>query len=238
MANGVKGKRRLRQDIKGLHGNFYGLLISLLLLFLVYPFFERTPFGRAVLGTVTVAVLIAGVYSLSGDRRFFYIALALAFPALAGQVSRMVTGEEILFDRVAQGTALLFFIYVTLTVLALVMKAGKVTADRLCGAASVYLLMGLTWALAYTLLHGWNPGAFEGMVLADTSGRAMPSNFFYYSFVTLTTLGYGDIQPVSSQARTLSVLESTCGVLYIAILISRLVAMYSGGREYERGEAD
>jgi len=226
MAIDLQKRQRLVHGIKGLRGNFYGLLVSLLLLIFGYPFLERTQLGNTLRGMFVIVILIMGVYSLSRNRRFFYIALGLAFPALAGQVARILTGGEVLPSRLAQVTTLLFFLYVTLTVLALVLKGGKVTADKICGAASVYLLMGVTWMVGYTLVYAVDPGAFTGSLLVDGTGAAVPSNFFYYSFVTLTTLGYGDIQPVSVEARTLSILESVCGVLYIAILISRLVAMY------------
>jgi hypothetical protein len=182
--------------------------------------------GSRFIGVFVIIILIASVHSLSRDRRFFFIALILALPAMVAQVWRIAAGEGDMFLRIAQVTTLLFFLYVTITVLALVLERGTVTVDRLCGAASVYLLMGLTWAVAYTFLYSLDPGAFTGNLLLDEAGKPVQSNFHYYSFVTLTTLGYGDIQPVSAQARSLSILESVCGVLYIAILISRLVALY------------
>jgi hypothetical protein len=226
MASDRLGKHTVRRGIERLRGNFFGLLVSLLVFFFGYPFLESTGLGGRYVGFFIIIILIASVHSLSRDRRFFYIALVLAFPALVAQVSHIGTGKQVLFERLAQVTTLLFFGYVTATVLALVLERGKVTTDRLCGAASVYLLMGLTWAVAYSLLHSVDPGAFTGILQLDEAGRPAPSNYFYYSFVTLTTLGYGEIQPVSARARSLSTLESVCGVLYIAILISRLVAMY------------
>lgn len=105
-------------------------------------------------------------------------------------------------------------------VLALVLRRGPVTSRRIQGAIAVYLLLGFTWAQAYELVALWHPGAFAGAV--DGRG-SLP--FTYYSFVTLTTMGYGDIMPVHPLARALAVLEALTGQLYLTILLARLVSL-------------
>ena len=97
---------------------------------------------------------------------------------------------------------------------------GRVTHLRIQGAIAVYLLFGVAYAHAYHIAAIMVPGSFAGPAeLTDVSGWA------YYSFVTLTTVGYGDITPVGQVARTLSVSEALMGQLYLAVLIARLVAM-------------
>ena len=105
-------------------------------------------------------------------------------------------------------------------VLALVLRSGPITTRRIEGAIAVYLLLGFTWAHAYELVVLWHPGAFTGAVEARGS---LP--WMYYSFVTLTTMGYGDIMPVHPLARALAVLEALTGQLYLAIMLARLVSM-------------
>ena len=112
------------------------------------------------------------------------------------------------------------------------LRGKEVGADKIYGALSVYLLFGQGWALAYILVETMNPGSFVGLArpgVVDGVG----SELIYYSFVTLTTLGYGDITPVSLTVRNLTVMEAVTGVLYIATLIASLVATYkeSSGRE-------
>ena len=106
-------------------------------------------------------------------------------------------------------------------VLALVFRPGPITARRIEGAIAVYLLLGFTWAQAYELVALWHPGAFAGAI----EGRDANPWSTYYSFVTLTTLGYGDIRPVHPLARALAVLEALTGQLYLAILLARLVSL-------------
>jgi hypothetical protein len=105
-------------------------------------------------------------------------------------------------------------------VLALVVRRGPITPRRIQGAIAVYLLLGFIWAQLYELVALWRPGAFTGAVEGMGS---LP--WTYYSFVTLTTMGYGDIMPVHPLARAVAVLEALTGQLYLAIMLARLVSL-------------
>ena len=107
-----------------------------------------------------------------------------------------------------------------LVLLSQIFRPGRVTHLRIQGAIAVYLLFGVFYAHAYHIAATLVPGSFAGATEL-TSG----SGWAYYSFVTLTTVGYGDITPVSQVARSLSVAEALSGQLYLAVLIARLVAM-------------
>jgi hypothetical protein len=113
-------------------------------------------------------------------------------------------------------------------VLAHTFKPGVVTFHRVQGSVAVYLLLGLAWAHAYFLVALIHPGAFNTPPAADGINE-MPQ-FVYYSFVTLTTVGYGDITPIHPFARSLATLEALVGQLYPAILIARLVSLEIQGR--------
>jgi len=110
---------------------------------------------------------------------------------------------------------------ISLVLLAQVFRAGPVTAYRLQGAIAVYLLFGVGWAHAYHLTGLLHPGSF------NTPPGEIPSvlDWVYFSFITLTTVGYGDITPMMPIARTLAMGEALTGQLYLAVLIARLVAM-------------
>jgi hypothetical protein len=107
-------------------------------------------------------------------------------------------------------------------ILGQVFRSGPVTRHRIEGAIAAYLLLGLTWASAYALVGSILPGAFAGAV---PSGPNAPSGWIYFSFVTLTTMGYGDITPLHAIPRSLSILEALTGQLYPAILLARLVSL-------------
>jgi hypothetical protein len=104
-----------------------------------------------------------------------------------------------------------------------VIEPGAITLDRLVGAVCIYLLLGVVWTLLFALLELVAPGSFH---YAGRQAGDPIEHLLYYSFVTLTTLGYGDVAPVHAVARTLAYLEAVVGQLYIALLIASLVGRY------------
>ena len=119
------------------------------------------------------------------------------------------------------GTNALSLLLFLVVVLGQTLRAGPVTIHRIQGAVAAYLLLGILWAYAYALIAHLRPEAFSGPVSPADGPRA----FFYFSFVTLTTVGYGDVLPVHPAARSLAMLEAVTGPLYLAILVSRLVSL-------------
>lgn len=207
-------------------GRFLPLLISLVALFVLYPVVVELGHVR-FFRIFFIFVLVAAVFTLSTRRRHLVVALALAVPTAIAQAAALAAPRPpVLLAAVL--VAVLFISYVIVVVLSAVLKGGKVDGDKIAGAISVYLLLGLAWAMIYSLAALLQPGAFNGPMDMDFSGGANPGaefTFIYYSFVTLTTLGYGEISPVSSFARTLAWMEAVTGQLYIAILVARLVAL-------------
>jgi hypothetical protein len=121
----------------------------------------------------------------------------------------------------SDGSTMLAVAVIALVLLKQIFRPGRVSHLRIQGAIAVYLLFGVVYAHAYQIVDILQPGSFHGPgeELSNVSG------WVYYSYVTLTTVGYGDITPVSQVARTLSVGEALTGQLYLAVLIARLVAM-------------
>lgn len=116
--------------------------------------------------------------------------------------------------------------YLIILLLHHVFSKGAITYHRICGAVAVYLLVAVFWSDVYLLILGLNPQAFDlpPEVLSDTY-EGLQSYMFYFSVVTLTTLGYGDIVPISSGARLAALLEALTGQLFPAILLAWLVSM-------------
>ena len=119
---------------------------------------------------------------------------------------------------------LIFYVIFISSVLSDVFKAPKVTKDSFCGVICVYFMIAIFYATIYKGLEYAMPGSFTN-VRSMTYSNGDPSffNLLYFSFITLATVGYGDITPLSALAKALTVLESTTGVFYIAILISHLI---------------
>ena len=111
-------------------------------------------------------------------------------------------------------------------------KENEVTIDLIMAAACAYILLGLVWAHAYFLVEIFHPNSFKGSEIVGDDIW----NFIYYSFVTLTTVGYGDILAITKSARALSILEAITGQLYLAVMISRLVGLYASQSGMGKGK--
>jgi uncharacterized membrane protein len=123
--------------------------------------------------------------------------------------------------------AILFLLVVLVSLLRAVLSAETVTSDTLYGALSVYLLMAFLFGVAYLLLETLQPGALAINSTHFPNHRIDWFDCMFFSFVTLTSLGYGDMVPLTGQARSLSILEAVSGIMYVAILIARLVGLYA-----------
>jgi hypothetical protein len=111
--------------------------------------------------------------------------------------------------------------------LGFIFRSSQVDSEVLCAAIAGYLMLVLLWSLAYTLVSQVVPESFVFTVGPESGHTMKDSTATYFSFVTLCTVGYGDIVPVSGIARSLAMMEAGIGVFYMAMLISRLVTLYS-----------
>jgi len=171
-------------------------------------------------------VLLAGVLAVADSKYVFVIALVLAIPAIAGRWINHFR-PDLLPPAFFLVAGLFLIAFVVARLLRFVLRAPSVTVEVLCASISAYLMLGLMWTMAYWLVDQLTPGgAFSFNTNAGT--RSMNGfTGFYFSFITLSTVGYGDITPVSRIARWLAAMEAMTGLLYVAVLIARLVSLYS-----------
>jgi hypothetical protein len=183
-------------------------------------------FGRAVLSLI----IISGVVATARNRLFVVLTtiFTVIFLSLGWDEAKRPSLYLAILNDV--GTMLFLGCFVIL-ILRQVLRVGPITSRRVEGAIAVYLLMGLLWAFAYDLVELFQPGSFS----MKQSGGASLTELGYFSFTSLTTLGFGDIVPVNPVARSLAVLEGLVGQLFPVILIARLVAMQI---EYHRPRKD
>lgn len=206
-------------------GKFLYLLVSLLLLLLLAPLFTGTFIGLIITDIAYSVLLLAAVYAVSEKKQLFTLALALAIPIIAARWLNYFLQSDPL-ALVSKILTILFLVFIAITVLFHVLKDEEVTADKIYGALVVYLLIGLTWGLLFTVIEGIRPQSFFLGDLQRANIRDMSTHFTYYSFVTLTTLGYGDITPLTPTAKAFSFVEAVFGQIYIAVLIARLVGLH------------
>jgi len=209
-----------------LKGRCLPLLISLVALLALYPYLERGHEHSTLVRLLFSIVPLAGVYAVSTRRLTMVIACVLAVPFLGYEWLPKLAGHTSA-DRLLHLGVLVFYAFTTLTILDHVLRGPTMSDDKIYGAISVYLLLGLTFCTAYMLIESIEPGTFVVSSTHDPDGVLNWSDLLYFSFVTLTTLGYGDITPITSKARSLAFLEAATGVMYVAVLIARLVASAS-----------
>ena len=182
--------------------------------------------GRFTSNLAFSALLVAGAYTATGSRRVrLTVSMLTAAVLLLRWVAAAAPSDALAIAR--EATTLAMFLLFTLIVAARAYRSGPVTQHRILGAIAVLLLIGLVWAHAYELLHLVHPDAFSGAV-GNAPGAL---TWIYYSFVTLTTMGYGDITPVHPIARSLAIFEALAGQLYIAVTLARLMSLYVGERD-------
>jgi len=201
-------------------GRFFFLLISISLSLAIRPFLEDFIGTGLLMDIFITAIFMSGLYAASPKKQFFYVSLLIAFPALAVKWSSYFMEVPSSFI-VGQVFIAIFFTFLVVFILHYLSKEKKITADVIAGAICGYLLIGLMWASFYSVLEALQPGSFQVPEHLSTDS----SIFTYYSYVTLTTLGFGDIIPMTNQARSLSVLESVAGPVYLAVLVARLIGM-------------
>ncbi|MDP8299229.1 MAG: ion channel [Candidatus Tantalella remota] len=218
-------------------GAFFNLLISLLLILVVYPEVQGKIWAGKLFAVFFSWVLVSAVYLVSRERKSnFIISLILGIPTLVFMwLEQFIDGSFLDVVMFILMTVFTFFVF--WCVISHIMRSEKVTANTLAGAASAYLLLGISWGFVYALLEFVTLGASFSIPEALKTTNALNvvvadwdwAVLHYFSFSTLTTLGYGDITPITSRAQSLALLEAVSGVLFTALLVSRLVGMYIYG---------
>jgi Ion channel len=202
------------------------LLIVLGLLFFSFPFVEEVKGGDIIVSVLLSLVLISAVLAVASRRRTLVVAVFLMVPAIAGRWINHFR-PDLVPPAVFLVSGLVLVAFVVFNLLGFVLRAPSVNTEVLCASISAYLMLGLIWTMAYWLVDQLTPGgAFS---FNTNAGRQSMNGFnaFYFSFITLSTVGYGDITPLSRIARWLAALEAMTGLLYVAVLIARLVSLYS-----------
>jgi amino acid transporter len=205
---------------------FVYLLAAQLGVIVLAPFIAGDRPRPGLFTAFALALFAAALWAVAAGRRLRIVAALLAAPAIAANMITLAVPQSpaqtpaILFG-------LLFLVFVTVMILRGVLMSAAVTTDTLYGAVTGYLLLGLTWGWAYGLLDQFLPGSFRSLT---KEGRLVGPEFTFFSFITLTSVGYGDIIPVNAHARSLAVLEAITGQMYLAVFIARLVGLH-GRRE-------
>ncbi len=213
--------------------NFLYLLLSLTALLFSSAVADDFPggWGEDLFSLVSIVMLVVGIKSLRTDVTLKRIVYTLAVLMGAGTLLwKLYPGKATALALLL--LLLLAFLGAFKLAVRKILFEGRVDANKIVGSLSLYLLLGLIWTILYLILLTFDPQAFNGIEV--TEWRAIFSRVAYYSFVTLTTLGYGDISPASHIAEFFAYTEAVAGVFYMAIFVSSLINL--GGRSLKSGE--
>lgn len=203
------------------------LFVSLMLLLLLAPLLERQVFGIPVVSILFSLVVGAGLIVSARSRWLLWTSVCLVLPTLVALWSAPVVATSS-FDAASLALRFAFLMFLSVVILNGVLRDVVVTPETIAGAASVYLLFGIACACLFGVIEEVHPGSFaipDTWGFRSTTKPESLSPLIYFSFATLTTVGYGDIHATSPLAANLAVSEAIMGQLYLTILVARLVGL-------------
>jgi hypothetical protein len=216
---------RLRDLIRAVENKYNRLLAILTLLYLTSPFLLDWVVGNVVFIFIFFGAIILATYQIQHSRSTLILSVGLVLLTFVLRILSEAPFPKPVFNHffsilTAIGF-LLFLALATYLILRELIVSRQITADTIKGGICVYFLFGFSWVSVYNLVYAFDPNSFSGPT--DTLTRA---DLIHFSFVTLTTVGYGDILPRSEIARVLANLEAMVGVMYPAVFIARLVGLH------------
>ena len=212
------------------------LLISLVAFLALLPVLSDAPLSRLIINGLLTLIVITGPASLARHRRAFLAAVALAL--LTWSTGWVAAVNDLpLWGLIAALSGAAFFGYLCILLFSRhLLFERKVSQETLLAAVNAYLALGLMFAFFFIACEVINPGAFSGEFL-EASSRGKFQGFVYFSFVTLTTLGYGDMAPKHPVSAMLTYMEALVGQMYVALTVARIVGIYVA-QAAQRGKRD
>ncbi len=200
-------------------------LVALVLALVSSPFTEEHKDGDLIEAVRLTVVLVSGLVAVGGRRHVLVWGIVLATPALVGKWANHWQ-PTLVPDWMFLVPAVLFVLLLFAQLLRFILRAPRVNSEVLCAGVAGYLLLGMLWAFAYLLVARLSVDAFAFTAGPPASHLMKGFTAVYFSFITLCTVGYGDIVPASGAARMLAMMEAMTGTFYMAVLIARLVSLH------------
>jgi hypothetical protein len=211
------------------------LFIFLIATLILYPFADNSDFGYYMLRVMGSGVILFSVYAVGYRRSLLVFAVLLGVPAMAQHIWILKANPGVLpITNIA--LSFCFDVFVVCVVLRRIFSRDHSNSETIFGALCIYLLVGFSFASLFHLVAVVRPAAFYFDPHANFHSVPDRLDFIYYSFGTLTSLGAPGITPVSAHARSLTIVEAILGVLFLAVLVSRLMDAYRPGPSLWRNE--
>jgi voltage-gated potassium channel len=210
-------------------------LIAIILWIITTPFIDSIEHGYFIESLLLTLLLLSAVLVFETNRTKLIQAIILVAPAFAAKWINLFWPDAIPIS-VYRAFALLFVAFVVVHIFRFVLAAPRVNREVLCAAVSNYFMMGILWMFAYLLVASLLPNSFAFNAGPPSERSIDGFTALYFSFVTLSTIGFGDITPISIFARMLAVSEASTGIIYMTVVIARLVALYSSEGKHEHSD--
>lgn len=217
---------------------FAYLFITILVLMGLEPVQMKIGYLDILLDIIFTAVLIAAINVVSFNKKQTVIGLILAVPAFISTWATSFSSQPWLL-LTASFSGVAFFLFLSLAIFIFVINQEYISRDLMSGAAVVYLLLAIMWAFVYRGIDTIQPGSF---FISEHDNIEQGFPYMYFSIVTITTLGYGDIHPVSYASRTAASLQALIGQIYLVFTVARLVGIHTSQslekkkRSYDQGD--
>ena len=211
-------------------GQYEFLFFAMLAAIIVRPLLDNGVLGLLILNVLISAVLISSAYAVSGHGRTLKVSLFLLAPAFLSSWSTVFMSD--LWPMAVSRVLMLAFVSYILGVIALdILSEKRVTRDTIFGSACVYMFLGFVFADIYMLFQIIEPQSFgQAIDIAPVGSEVrVSSELSYFSFVTLTTLGYGDMTPKTGMVQGIATFEAMLGQFYLTVLVARLVGLHLAG---------
>ncbi len=201
-----------------MNSRFIHIILAIMLVLLVFPFIRPLGLTGHLVSALFVALIpLSSVYALTGDKKTTMVIFLFATPFVVLDALIYFFPSRLLLV-VAYSCASFLYFYIVFLLVKNLLSITVVTSDLIYCAIATFLLIGIGWAGVYTVVEAVSPGSF--------SAETETGDLLYFSFVTLTTLGYGDILPTSILGKRLAVIEAAMGSIYMAVIIALIVGRY------------
>lgn len=217
--------QKIQRNFWSRHG-FENLLIWLFLYLVIGPFLEPVPYALTITQLFLTAALFSAAYTINKGSKILWISIVLLFMSLVPLWMNTLGVAKFPTDSIT----LLLILYLFTLVYSFshfLFNCRYVTWNVLCAALCLYMIVGLLWGTLFTLIESLAPGSFVGALMSDASNPEEKARYLqYFSFITLTTLGYGDITPQTWGAAALCRAEAVLGHFFTVVLVARLVGIH------------
>ncbi len=204
---------------------FFLLFLFLLATLVLYPYAESSRFGYYTFRVLGSAAILLTVYAANFRRGLLIFALILAIPAVYQRI-QFAKASANTFSIVSMTLSFVFDAFMVVVIFRQVFSKEQANSETIFGALCIYLLVGFGFASVYGMVAKLQPNAFYLDPVTNLHRVPDRFDFIYYSFGTMTSLGAAGITAVTAEARSVSVLQTILGVLYLAVLIARLMGAY------------